>query len=140
MRPKSGTKSGFPAFSLLLFKKRENLIKLIFHIGWLHRIFFIYNATASFFRDRIVKWPWIGFKMRSILFKKFSIFFYFNVVWCPVKLVCLSKICFQASSVFTGIYGSNISRNSFLKENYSIFNMIYLFTYLSNIHKLSLDK
>ena len=88
-RPKLGPNEVLPAFSvLLLYQKRKDFIKLIFHFNWLHRISFIYNHTNSFFRYKIVKWPWIEFKMRPMLFKESWNLFYSNVVECPVKLAC----------------------------------------------------
>ena len=61
---------------LLTLLKREDPIKLVFHISWLHIISFSYNRNASFFRHRIVEWPWIEFKMGpccSKVFEKISI-------------------------------------------------------------------
>ena len=42
----------------------------MFRISWLHTISFTYNQTASFFRHRIVQWPWVEFKMSLMLSKK----------------------------------------------------------------------
>ena len=61
---------------------------MISPISWLHRIFFTYNPTASFFRHKIVKWPCIEFKMRPMLFKKSWNLSCSNVVKHPVNAAC----------------------------------------------------
>ena len=66
------------------------LIKFIFNISWIHRIYFTCNPTASFFRHRVVEWSWIEFKMRPMLFKKSWNLFYSNVIERSVKLGCLT--------------------------------------------------
>ena len=90
--PKSGPKGGFAAFSFLLYLKMKDLNELIFHISWLYRISFTYNPTASFFRHRIVEWPWIEFKMRPMLFRISWNFSQSDVAENPVKLACFNSI------------------------------------------------
>ena len=65
---------------------------MIFHISWLYRISFTYNPTASFSRHRIVEWPWIEFKMRTMLFKISWNLSQSNVAAHPVKLACFNSI------------------------------------------------
>ena len=93
-KPKSGPKWGFSAFSFLLYVKRKDLIKLIFHVSWLHRISFIYNPTASFLRHRITEWPWIKLKMRPMPFKKSWNLFCSDVIEHLVKLVVNNIVFF----------------------------------------------
>ena len=81
------------AFSFWLYIKRKDLIILI-RISWLYRISFTYNPTASFFRHKIVEWPWIQFKMRPMLFKKSCNLFYAYVFLRSVKLACWLLVCY----------------------------------------------
>ena len=81
------------AFSFWLYKKRKDLIILI-RISGLYRISFTYNPTASFFRHKIVEWPWIQFKMRPMLFKKSCNLFYAYVFLRSVKLACWLLVCY----------------------------------------------
>ena len=116
--PNWGRNEVFQHF-LSLFIKR---VKVLFHISWLHRISFTYNPTASFFRHRIVKWPWIKWKMRPMLFKKSWSLFYPNVARHPVKLACFKIYRVPVSSIFS------MWTNSLLpwKQSDSDFCLVYL--------------
>ena len=96
----------FQRFLLLL--KKKCLIKLIFHISWLHKIYLTYNPTALFFRHKIVEWPKIEFKMRPMLFKKSWNLSYSNVVGPPVKLPCFAWhiYCYINYSIFLNVNSS----------------------------------
>ena len=69
-------KWSFPAFSY--FIKRGKIL-----LNW----YFISVDSIEFIS---VKWPWIKFKMRPVLFKKSWNIFYSNVVKHPVRLACLA--------------------------------------------------
>ena len=85
-RPKLGSKWGFPAIFLIFLKEeRSDEIDISYQLI-LYIISFPYNPTVPFFRHRIVKWPWIEFKIRAMLFKKSWNLFYSNVVVRLVKL------------------------------------------------------
>ena len=88
-------------------------MKLIFHISWLHGISFTYNPTASFFRNRIVEWIEIVFKMRPTLFKKSWNLFYSDVIGCPVNSLINSVI----------IYCRGNSRYTFFAEPWWLYKM-----------------